>query len=168
MGAEASFQTPGDRGPQGPTHHAGQQTKRHFDQRRQAVDAVSHEGTGERANVKLAFGADVEESSPESESDGQPKPNVRGGAHQGLRECVVVYESAREEGAIGLDRVGARSDDGDGADEKAAEHRHQRNQDRGNDPAPPGREHQAAPAMSRPTRSRSASFASMTAATRPR
>src|SRR5439155_26992853 len=100
--------------------------------------------------------------------DRQPEAQVRGRANQRLGQSVVVREGACEQGPLGNQGIGARGDDLDGADEKAADHRNQGDQDRGDDPATPGGCHQAAPAMRTPTRSRSASSALMTATMWPR
>src|SRR5713101_1724340 len=166
--AEARLQRAGNPRIEGATQHASEQGQRNLDHRGKSVNAVGDENARQRPDVELAFRADVEQPSAESQREGKAQKDVRSRAEQGLGERGVVREGALEQGEVRLSRIYAGGEDRERSHQEAAEDRHQGDQDRGHGPPQRRPDHQAAPAISRPMRSRSASRASRTATTRPR
>ena len=63
---------------------------------------ATHRNRGQRAEVELAFGADVEQARTKRNGGGEAGENQRGGAGQGFGERKARAEGAIEEQGIGL------------------------------------------------------------------
>ena len=169
MGPEASLEKSRDRRPQESTEHPEGESDRDVEDARQSLEVVAREHAEDRAQVELALGPDVEEAGAEPERHRQAEEDVRDRRHERLAKRPVVGEGALEQGGERRDRIVAGEQDRDPGDDETARDRQHREDDRFEKPSPqrPVELH-AAPAINSPIRSRSASFWSNVATTRPR
>src|SRR5439155_9008859 len=169
MRPEAGLEKTWHRRPDEAAEHPESQRQRDVDDARRAGQAVAGQHPEDRAEVELTLGADVEQAGAETQSHRQPQENIGSHGDQRLGEGARVGERALEERGEGGEGIRARDDHRHTSHYKTACDRDDRYEDRCEQALTQRAAHpQAAPAISSPMRSRSASLCSKTAMTRPR
>src|ERR1700674_3680081 len=75
------------------------------------MEAVPDEDAEERANVKLAFGPDVEKAGAKPQRNAKPQKDVRRRGDQGIGKRVRIDKRALEQGIKRLQWIGAAEGD---------------------------------------------------------
>src|ERR1700686_1573698 len=111
MGTEACLEDAWDGGPEKAAKNSRQQRQHNMQDRGQPMQAVPDEDAEERANVKLAFGPDVEEPGAETQRNTQPEKDVRRRGDQCLGQRPLIDKRALEQGIERLPGIGAAEGD---------------------------------------------------------
>src|SRR6202035_3339293 len=111
MSTDTCLEEARDGRPEKAAKNSRQQRQQNMQERRQPMQAVPDEDAEERANVKLAFGPDVEKAGAKPQRHAKSEEYIWRRGDQGVGKRVRIDKRALEQGIERLQWIGATEGD---------------------------------------------------------